>query len=177
VVLSTWKFSFPIRTALVVFALTALSGCGGRIPVSGKVTVDDKPLKSGGVTFVPDTEKGNNSTVNAIGQIKEDGTYELFTEGKPGVAPGWYKVLIAAAANPIDNSGAATTDGKKLYAPPQSLVHDKYSKLKATDLSFEVKSGGSYDLKLSGPQNLPAQPGVPAMPGVPAQPGIPPMPR
>jgi hypothetical protein len=177
VVLSAWKSSFLIRLVLLVALGLILPGCAGKIPITGRVTVDDKPIKAGGVTFIPDKDKGNTSPANAIGQIKEDSTYELFTDGKPGAAPGWYKVLVTANSSSINISGSATPDGGKLYAPPESLVNPKYAKLSTTDLSVEVKPGGSYDLKLSAAPKFPNQGGVPNMPGVPAQPGVPPMPR
>jgi len=81
--------------ALGVLVL-ALSGCGGvgtLYPVSGKVTVDGKPLKDGQVSFVPDKEKGNKAPVAPFGKIK-DGSYSLDTKGQPGAPAGWYQIMV-----------------------------------------------------------------------------------
>ncbi len=81
---------FVVLTA--VLALIPLSGCGKGEQfqaVAGTVTVDGKPLKSGGITFFP---VGEGSTSG--GQII-DGAFELSAERGP--SPGKYRVEITGS--------------------------------------------------------------------------------
>jgi hypothetical protein len=123
-----------------------LLGCGDSssklVPVSGKVTVDGQPLTTGSVSFRP--EKGV-SAQEPGGEIDEDGTYTLYTDGKQGAPPGRYRVLVVAV-DPND------LKKKFPYGKRTSFVNPKYSDLKKTDLVVEVKQSaapGAYDLKLS----------------------------
>jgi hypothetical protein len=139
----------PSRVRILLAAAVALTACGcggGNVPVKGKATADDKPLPAGSVLFYPDKEKGNTATGEPQGIITE-GNYEMTTNGKPGVPPGWYKVVVNAAESNTPSSSATPPTGKPLIA-------SKYNKLETTDLRIEVKAGaadGAYDLKLSGP--------------------------
>lgn len=88
-------FQYVLFTAgLVLLA----SGCGGdgpkQYPVEGTVTLDDKPV-TGSVAFHPDSSKGNKSTVAPGGDADAGGKFTLFTGGKAGAPPGWYKVTVA----------------------------------------------------------------------------------
>jgi hypothetical protein len=130
---------------LVVTALV-LAGCGSDgpklVPVSGTVTVEDKPLTTGSVVFKPDGSKGNTSQRVIVGLIKEDGTYTLVTGKKEGAPLGWYKVAVQAS-EPIDP--------KNIRAAPKSLVSKKYTVPETSGLSVEVVDSpaeGAYDLKL-----------------------------
>src|SRR5262245_33590521 len=73
-------------------------GCGKReltlYPVSGRVTLDGQPLTKGAVAFHGDADGGNPTQHIAIGEINSEGRYELVTIGRPGAAPGAYKVLV-----------------------------------------------------------------------------------
>jgi hypothetical protein len=120
----------------------SVTGCGGLrvVPVSGKATVDDKPLTRGVVSFNPDPAKGNNARVACRGRIQGDGQYELFTDDgskvTKGAVVGWYKVTIA------------TTPGDDTPLP----VNNKYTEFTETDLVIEVVADprpGSYDLKFT----------------------------
>src|ERR1700729_3502154 len=108
----------PRRLALVPLILFGcaplfLAGCSpAPVPVSGKVTVGGEPLKTGTVTFF--AEAGNPTKAEPRGKIKEDGTYEVQTDGKPGAPPGTYKVVVFANAPPADS--------KDPYAIGASLV-------------------------------------------------------
>jgi hypothetical protein len=92
---------------LTVAAVAALAiGCGDSgpklVPVSGTVTLDGKPLKGALVSFLPDTS-------NKTGQAGEDvtggsGNYRAMTNGRTGLVPGKYKVVITKSA--VDPSEA-----------------------------------------------------------------------
>jgi hypothetical protein len=131
--------------SLTLLALTAgIVGCGSdsvgkTYPVKGKVTVNGKALTRGSVAFWPDASKGNASKLEAGGDIKEDGTYELFTSGKRGAPPGAYKVTIAAQTE------ADSTKPDKA----KSLVPEAYTGKETTTLFIEVvesPSPNAYDL-------------------------------
>lgn len=127
-------------------AAVAAGGCGGRPdgfhPVGGAVTVAGAPLRTGTVTFRPDAAKGNATQHHPTGAVAADGTYTLYTVGKAGAPPGWYRVLVFADGNPKPAPGT----------PPQWLHHVKYTTERTTDLSVEVVADpppGRYDLKLT----------------------------
>jgi hypothetical protein len=128
----------------------AVCGCSDPgekfLPVSGKVTLDRQPLTVGSVSFRPDASKGNTSKHVPTGDINAEGNYELYTVGRKGAPPGWYKVLVFA-------------DGRRLQPKdsphplrPDWLTHKKYTDEKTTDLFIEVAEApppGAYDLKVS----------------------------
>jgi hypothetical protein len=115
------------------------------VAVSGRVMIDGRPLTIGTVAFQPDLSRGNSSKDLPMGSIDENGAYELFTVGKPGAAPGWYKVLVYAS-EPSSGPGRAGQ-----FPANRSLVHAKYTDLNQTDLAIEIPSvpdGGMCDLNL-----------------------------
>ena len=92
--MSDRRFVTPIRReqAVVLCLCLALVGCGSdgptRIPLSGKVTQGDQPVKQGAISLVPaEGHKG----VAANTAIK-DGRYEFTRDDGPG--PGSYKVTV-----------------------------------------------------------------------------------
>ncbi len=96
-------FAITIFSVFFVF-LTGLAGCSGQgekyHPVKGKILVDQKPLTTGSIALHPDPAKGNTSTAIPSASISSDGTYEVFTNGKPGAPLGWYKVTVVAEETP-----------------------------------------------------------------------------
>jgi hypothetical protein len=124
--------------------LLALAGCGGLklVPVSGKVTLNGKPLSGGGVSFSPDASRGNKARVSCLGRINAQGHYELSTSGVKGSdsgkgAPlGWYKVTLVTT----------------LPGSPEISLPGKYLDPDKTPLSVEVVAKpepGRYDFELT----------------------------
>jgi hypothetical protein len=74
--------------ALTLLALAAVSGCAGRTPVDGTVTLDGKPLAGAAIRLEP------ASGPMAIGISGEGGKFTLNTDGKPGAYPGEYTVFV-----------------------------------------------------------------------------------
>ncbi|MFM9962500.1 MAG: hypothetical protein ACKV2Q_14910 [Planctomycetaceae bacterium] len=73
--------------------LVALSGCGAdsgpkRIPLSGKVTLANQPVKQGAISLAPAEGHRGVAANTAI----NDGRYQFTSEDGPG--PGPYKVTI-----------------------------------------------------------------------------------
>jgi hypothetical protein len=142
--------AFPIKRRLLLVALAGLvglvSGCGPSLaPVSGKVTLaNGNPVTTGIVTYKPDKAKGNNSTVEARGDINESGEYTLKTDGKPGAPPGKYKVTVYSAEAP-------SSDPAKMTAKQKYFVNPTFADVGTTPLEKEVVTGagaGAYDLKV-----------------------------
>lgn len=142
-----------VRMALLVLASACFvlgpagcgdpSGVGETVPVVGKVTVGDQPVKAGTVSFRPDKSKGNTSAHEPYGEIDPEGNYKLFTGKKEGAPIGWYRVAVFAG-EPVEVgnlSGQA-----KWYANP------KYASTDSSGLALEVHEKpvpGAYDLKLT----------------------------
>jgi hypothetical protein len=134
----------PVSGILCACGLLTLAGCGGLklVPVSGRVTLNDKPLNGGGVSFIPDASRGNNARVSCVGRINPQGRYELITTGVKGSdsgkgAPvGWYKVTLITT----------------LPGAPEVTVPGQYTDPDKTPLAVEVVADappGAYDLKLT----------------------------
>jgi hypothetical protein len=142
--------SIPFGLAPAWLAACALlaTGCGGgstlpaRGTVSGKVTLDGKPLKQGQghVMFVPDATKGTKGPP-AIGVTDAEGIYTLSTDreagSEDGAIVGFHRVRISEVPNP-----------EKPDAP--LTIPAKYGNEATSGFSFEVKPGDNpiqLDLK------------------------------
>jgi hypothetical protein len=120
------------------------------LPVAGKVTVDGKRWTIGDVGFFPDGARGNTNHQAPVGVIDRDGTYRLFTAGKPGAPLGWYRVVVWATDDPAAAGNPWGADGK--LKPIKWLIDAKYTNQNTTDLAVEVveKPGPEqYDLRLT----------------------------
>lgn len=88
------RFVSPIRLhrAVVLCVWLALAGCGAdgptRIPLSGKVTQGDQPVKQGAISLVPAMGHRGVAANTAI----TDGRYQFTRDDGPG--PGPYKVTV-----------------------------------------------------------------------------------
>ncbi len=134
-------------SATVLYGVAMLglaSGCGksfpdGIFPVSGRITLDGKPLADASITFISDQAQ-------VPGYVDADGHYEL----KPGAAAGEYRVVIsklnkAALRNIGLDPGAAGRGGKAsgTSEAPKQLVPARFSDPKQTKLFFVVVSPGT----------------------------------
>jgi hypothetical protein len=146
-----------------MFALLgSVTGCpdpdaiGKTVPVTGKVTIDDRALEGGAVNYVPDEAKGNKG-LGASAMIK-GGTYTLQTSSrtgnlKQGALPGWYKVTISTMSPmgmPADKPGEVKKDAPAGTGATAVPIAAAYTTPDKTPLSVEVKEGApdsTYDLK------------------------------
>jgi len=139
-----WVAAFGLWIALFM----ALCGCGAGggeklTPVAGKVTVNGAPLTTGGVTFQPDSAKGNLTQHIPVGTLNAEGRYELMSATKKGAPVGWYRVAVSAQE---------AIDPKNPYAPPKHLVNPKYSDVGTSGLAVEVvanATAGAYDFDVT----------------------------
>jgi len=138
-----------MRTLLLVAALVSVAGCGRSniAPVSGRVTMDNKPLAHAMVIFQPDSSDknpgpGSHGRTDANGHF----TLQLMTGDTKGAVVGRHKVSITA----YEGSGDVPSSGsdivfRKLLVPAEYNSDSK--------LSFPVPPEGTqsanFDLKTS----------------------------
>jgi hypothetical protein len=106
------------RFCVVGFVAVLLSGCGDgrpeRVRVSGKVLIDNQPVTSGSVQFLP-RHGGRPSS----GKIQTDGSFSLFTfEERDGCPPGTYDVIVSSIE--ILNDTQVRYHLPKKYGSPQT---------------------------------------------------------
>ena len=113
--------------------LLGAAGCGENLgaTVSGVVTLDDKPLTTGNVAFVP---KGQGTI--SYGQIDASGKYSISTATTKGMVPGPYTVTVVATEPIPENPG-------NVEVVPKLLTPAKYSDASTSDLQVEVKAGAN----------------------------------
>jgi hypothetical protein len=141
------------RLALLVALLAAL-GCAGEgykvAPVSGRVTLDGKPLAKAHVHFAPVGTKDRIAPgPTSQGQTDAEGRYTLTLDSnrRPGAVVGLHKVYIITVDTQV-------TPGERpdAGAPPKrrEILPEKYNQ--DTILTCEVPARGTdsanFDLKL-----------------------------
>jgi hypothetical protein len=148
-----------MRVALL--AACGLAGCGGagdrlpREPISGTVTFNGQPLKSGSIQFMPAQTKEGVAT----GGMITDGWFDVPRDAGP--VPGNYQVMIFATGD----TPAAADPGPGEPAGPgiKSAIPQKTARARPTtgliplrynlksELKAEVEAGGrniyTFDLK------------------------------
>lgn len=112
-------------------------------PVKGRVTLDDAPLDHGSLTLRPND---SDSWDHPTGMIRDDGTYDVYTNGKAGAPPGTYRV-VAFVTEDLPRSDGAAHPGM-----PESIIPARYNDPERTPLRLEVTASpvaGTYDLRLT----------------------------
>ncbi len=133
-----------MRTICVLCLLFIFSiGCrdtGGRVPVTGVVMFDGKPLENGNITF------GGDQGAAGVGQIV-NGNFSLNETGnEEGVLPGSYSVIIGSW---FEERGSVREDGS--FSPGKTRIPLVYLEPQKSGLSAEVKPQGknhfTFELK------------------------------
>jgi hypothetical protein len=134
-------------------ALLAAAGCGSKVkyaPVSGKVTLNGKPLAGAQVSFQPIAPAGsaNAAAAGSSGKTNANGEYTLtVSTGETGAWVGKHKVMISAWANDTGESDARPPRGGW---PQKDLVPKKYNS--ETTLERDVPGGGgTINFELTSP--------------------------
>jgi hypothetical protein len=132
---SSRAFSVWALVSCVIF----FSGCSNQAklyPVKGKVSVGGKDAIGATVTFHADPPSAKSFP--STGTIGEDGYYNLFTSGKPGIAAGNYIVTVVwpdPAKKPTPQEimmGATAADGP-------DLLKDQYADPKTSTIKVKVE--------------------------------------
>ena len=121
----------PMRFVSVLALLTLALGCGGPtlVPVSGTVTLDEKPLAGVYLTFEPVQGAGE---LVSTGVTNEAGEYTLSCGDEPGAVPGIHRIILTTIA-----PGSHTDE---LSVLPQDKVPPRYQD---GSLTFEVSAEGT----------------------------------
>lgn len=139
-----------LRIALVVCA--ALCGCNRTpaapkaqtLPVTGKVTLDGKPLSGANVLFM-----ASDPPVTFFATTKDDGTYQLQgPEDRAALLKGSCKVTISRMVKP-DGSPLAQGEAPAMALAVEQLPQ-KYSMPGMSTLTADVPEGGGnidFDLQ------------------------------
>jgi hypothetical protein len=141
---SNFLFQRALYLGMCVFA----AGCGGTnfAPVSGRVTLDDRPLPHATIVFHPLSDDPNPGP-RSVAKTDKDGRYTLELETRKGMGAvvGWHKVTITAYEG---DTGQAPSSGSDMVFS-KALVPDEYNA--SSKLKYEVKDGGAtnadFDLK------------------------------
>lgn len=123
----------------------ALAGCGGPVPVAGKVTLNGKPVAGATVVFIPE---GGGPEAGA--QTDEEGNFLLTTTKTEGTIPGAYRVTVSKKDWPPGEKAPDPT--KMTFASVlrmRETVPLKYTIQDKTPLRITVPKGGTKDVQLA----------------------------
>jgi hypothetical protein len=138
-----------MRRGLTLLAALAFlsAGCGGEeyqtAQISGRVTLDGKPIEKAAVMFQPVAPKGTmNPGPGSFGITDADGRYTLKLIGlsdRKGAALGHHKVRIENYTEPGDTADDRTN---RKPAKPPIPIPERYNRIDAI-LEFDVLKGGT----------------------------------
>jgi hypothetical protein len=149
----------------VVVAIVLVAGCNSGLefaPVTGKVTVDGKPLPYKTVVFFPDENtpgSGGGANTDKEGKYTMLATAPGETTTHQGLPQGRYRVMIVEPLVPIQEAQpeAESNDPSDVVIavapemrPRKRDIPPKYTRQETTPLVVEVPAaGGVFDLELS----------------------------
>ena len=117
--------------------LLAAIGCGNPVAtVTGKVTMNGKPLEFGDIGFHSD-----NGAVVANAKIINGGSFSIGANAQ--LPPGNYKAVIIA-------NETSVSKGPGAVVMPKCITPEKYGTKESTPLKVELKAGANtanFDLK------------------------------
>jgi hypothetical protein len=126
------RFSLPL-TILLAFFVVSINGCGDnlpkRVPVSGHVYFDGKPLEMGAIGILTQGERSSYAKLGPGGKF----TVSTFSEND-GLMPGKHKFAVAAKEDLSPTS-------QKWFVPK------KYSDPNTSGLEIDI-TGPTDDLKI-----------------------------
>lgn len=127
-------------------AVALLAGCGPTVGnVSGTVTLGDRPLAEGQLTFFGPDNQVTTTTINP------DGTYRI-----DGMPAGNYKVVVLPPPTAPEAMQVLKVRGKEGKAAPvappkaKSPIPDRYADVTTSGLGTTIKAGeNKYDVPLT----------------------------
>lgn len=151
------------RTAGFALLVILAAGCSPSAPplapVSGRVTLDGKPLAGKTLQFLPESGtpgQGAGATTNASGEYKLLAARPGSTRDEAGAPPGTYRVVVVEPMFPIDlpvqdanDPNAAPAIGPAAPTRKKQEIPAAYTKAETTPLRAEVPAkGGEIHLAL-----------------------------
>lgn len=133
---------------LVIASLAGLGGCGGgdnlpREAVSGMVTVEAKPLKSGLITFVP----VDAATPTQGGATVLEGKYEI--PKTVGLVPGKYKVVVSSGEGTPEKQVDKTNDMPGMPpVPAKEAIPAQYGANSILEATVTAGKDNRFDFNL-----------------------------
>ena len=146
---STAFWRLQLQNCAVAGVLFALAGCGPKLEfaeVSGKVTLNKKPVAGVFVQFYPLSD-AKEQLPSAIAKTDAQGKYTLTHDGdKPGALVGPNRVVVYWPSRDLRGEDR---DGKPL-PPPSPAIPVRYTVVTESKLDFEVKAGPpqTFDIRL-----------------------------
>lgn len=130
-----------------------LLGCGSGVeqpevdlvPVSGTVTMDNKPLSNASVRFIPIE---GLASLSCTGVTDTNGKFTLRTRNADeGCPTGKFKVVISKFARQDGTPLPDDLDGATAAAAGMEHIPPKYSNSEKSELTAEVPEGGKEDFQ------------------------------
>ena len=142
------RYRKQIWLSLGALLAVALAGCSGkpqgppRFPVTGKVTLDGKPLANTMILFIP---TGQTRGHGGLTKTDENGQYKLFCRKglEPGVPVGTYRVAMPMVVSDEPVEGGVVTSQAiptKYSSPSQTILKAKVAEEDNT-IDFALASG------------------------------------
>jgi hypothetical protein len=128
------------RAGLVAAVLLSAAGCAGkkRVPTSGVVRMDGRPVENAVAQFYPEAEEAEP----ARGVTGADGAFQLETNRAAGAAPGAYRVVVVKFDTSPPAGAATGGKAKRNVLPPE------YGSWETTPLRCTVPHDGPVLLDL-----------------------------
>jgi hypothetical protein len=134
-----------IGHAILAVAVSIAAGCGkdnGRLPLSGKVSWQGRPLENGSIVFVP--AAGHRGP--KIGAEIVDGSYEIETER--GATPGVYRVEVWPDTGEHPHSPTDARPGTTTRNPVATIPAEYNSKSRLTAAVSAEQTTFNFELPL-----------------------------
>ena len=127
--------------------LSLIAGCSGSnyptmYPVSGVITMDDKPLANAQLAFVPVNDEEGGFTGVGVAESNEQGQFEVYMADYTGLPEGVYKVTVSAEIQ-IDDNDEEEGEGEM-----ESVVPPIYESEDTTPLQIEVQAIDKNEISL-----------------------------
>ena len=145
--------TYQLRITAFVLGTCFLIGCGDKDtgpklePVTGTVTMNDKPLANANLTLLP---IGETPGIGGTARSDEAGKFEVrYNRGGEGLPEGKYKVAVSVRQLP-DGSPAPPGDAENpIESQARETLPAKFSNIDQSTLEVEVKRGQPVEIKLA----------------------------
>lgn len=132
---------------LIAAGLLVLAGCGGEhkfAPVSGRVTLNEKPLADAWVMFQPIGAKDRDPGPGSVGKTDKEGRYTLRMDAsRSGAVVGKHRVMISTRGDKAE--GDADAGGTRY--PDKVPIRFNFETILKCDVPPEGRTDANYELK------------------------------